>query len=82
MIVTGNMLARTVAYAAKHYPDDESQENRIAQQSYIDGFKDGYDLMCQEWLEYARMIQRDGRWVKLHQLILAVLLGMFLRGLI
>lgn len=81
MIVTGNMLARIKAYADKHWPGD-NQENRIAQQSYLDGFQAAYNISCQEWLDYARMLQQDGRWIKWHQLILAVLLGMFLRGLV
>ena len=80
MILRGYILAQTVAYAAKHYPDDRSQENRIAQQSYLDGYQAAYDINAKEWLEYGRMLQQDGKWIKWHQLILAVLAGMFLRG--
>jgi hypothetical protein len=80
MIVTNNMIVRVKTYADKHWPGD-NQENRIAQQSYLDGFQAAHNISCQEWLDYARMIQQDGKWIKWHQIILAVLVGMFLRGL-
>jgi hypothetical protein len=79
MIVTANMLVKVKAYADKHWPGD-NQENRIAQQSYLDGYQAAYNINAQELLEYGRMLQQDGKWIKLHQLILAVLLGMLLRG--
>ena len=79
MIVTANMLVKVKAYADKHWPGD-NQENRIAQQSYLDGYQAAYNMNAQELLEYGRMVQQDGKWIKWHQLILAVLAGMFLRG--
>ena len=77
MIVTANMLVRVKAYADKHWPGD-NQENRIAQQSYLDGYQTAYNINCRELLEYARI---NGKWIKLHQLVLAVIAGMFIRGL-
>lgn len=79
MVVTANMLVRVKAYADKHWPGD-NKENRIAQQSYLDGYQAAYNINAQELLEYGRMAQQDGKWIKLHQLILAILAGMFLRG--
>lgn len=79
MVVTANMIARVKAYADKHWPGD-NQENRIAQQSYLDGYQAAYNTSCQEWLEYARMIQQDGKWIKWHQIGLALLVGALIRG--
>lgn len=81
MIVTANMLVRVKAYADKHWPGD-NQENRIAQQSYLDGYQTAYNINCKELLDCARMIQQDGKWIKLHQLVLAVVAGMIIRGLV
>ena len=64
MVVTGNMLIRGKAYADQHYPGD-NQENRIAQQSYLDGFRAGYEKTSWEWLRYCRNIEqyaKRGRW--------------------
>ena len=67
MIVTGNILARTVAYAAKHYPDDESQENRIAQQSYLDGLLAGYQASMNSpekldsWISVKEQLPEEGQ---------------------
>lgn len=79
MVVTANMITRVKAYADKHWPGD-NQENRIAQQSYLDGYQAGYNTSCQEWLEYARMIQQDRKWIKWHQIGLALLAGALIRG--
>lgn len=81
MVITGNLLAKVVDYATKRYPA-ESAENHIAQQSYIDGFRAGYDLQSREWLEYAHMIQADGKWIRWHQIVLisliSILIGKYL----
>lgn len=74
MIVVENLLVRAKAYADEKW-GDESLEHRIANQGFIDGYKQGYDFISKEWLEYNRMISQQSYSIQWHRVLLAFALG-------
>ena len=77
MVINQNMLAQTKDYADRHWPGD-NLENRIAQQSYIDGFRAGYDKTSLEWLCYCKNIEQYAKRGRLSGYFAALFLGIII----